>query len=1075
MPTVDRGPNEEKLDSVDNLIISLRAFMTRAPTKSKKAKKGVKAKRSYADPRDRDQEHAPPDDWVLVFDCETRTSPDQRLRFGAYQLRYKGKIWERGAFYEPEILSRDEQRILLRVLNEEIHGPDGERIRLRTRANFVDKIFYDSGYSVGGQIVGFNLPFDLSRLAIRHASARRGMRGGFSLVLSERRPPVAVKHLSQQAALIRITGPQSAKEDETDETDLDAPHEIEKNVEADGGYFVDLKTLAGALTGQSHSLESLSAFLKVPTPKEPSADHGDLLRPEYVHYALRDVQTTWECFDALARKFETFGLKDTGLYDLYSEASLGKAYLKTMNVKPWREVQPYFLPQLMGHILSAYFGGRSEVHIRRQIVPVIHCDFLSMYPTVCTLTGLWEFVRANGITQCDHTAAIRERLAAPREALVERLRHKNGWTDLAALVQVLPHRDLFPVRAQYPESETTNIGLNYLSADEPQWFTLADVLVSKILTGKTPEVLAAIRFTPQEKQQGLMPIEVEGQTIDPATDDFYQRLIIHRNNIKAKLKAADDHDKPALKSAEQGVKILANATSYGIFVELNVEDYRTAKPMIGYGARPRPFKFKSKKYEKPGRYFHPLLATLITGAARLMLALAEHQVVAQDLDWAFCDTDSIAIANTRELPLETFEAKARSVRDWFTDLNPYGEDRSILQLEDVNFPPDKPGDLDALDPPQCIAVSAKRYALFNRHDHTVVIRKASGHGLGHLMAPYDEPQLERRERIERIGVPLWEEDLWKEIIRAALTDTPDQTRFIEMSEIDVPAGSQYAAATPELLRWFDGYNARRPKGERVFPFGFLLSLQAKSRLEMAKDNPEALSNELWRRREPRPAAPYFKRPIDAKDHAFDRERDIKIPASWLKSLGRSLTRYHLHQETKFWGGEYDQRGALRRRHVFALTHQPIGKEADHIEESEFIGEDAGPQEYPLAANNRRRLLALITDIQKRYKISDRILIDRAAVSHHTLLALREGKKIHDGSLVRLVRAAEALDKEAHSASDNSGRWLKILRERRDQAGSRNNLAMQLGVNGPYLGRILRGEKPITADIIGRLKTLVTTR
>lgn len=44
------------------------------------------------------------------------------------------------------------------------------------------------------------------------------------------------------------------------------------------------------------------------------------------------------------------------------------------------------------------------------------------------------------------------------------------------------------------------------------------------------------------------------------------------------------------------------------------------------------------------------------------------------------------------------------------------------------------------------------------------------------MAPYDESPLERRARIERIGVPLWQEDLWKEVIRAAETGTPDQTR-----------------------------------------------------------------------------------------------------------------------------------------------------------------------------------------------------------------------------------------------------------------------------------------------------------
>ena len=66
---------------------------------------------------------------------------------------------------------------------------DGERICLRTRAEFVDEIFYRSAYAVGAQIVGFNLPFDLSRLAIRHASARarRMTKAAFSLdALSEK-------------------------------------------------------------------------------------------------------------------------------------------------------------------------------------------------------------------------------------------------------------------------------------------------------------------------------------------------------------------------------------------------------------------------------------------------------------------------------------------------------------------------------------------------------------------------------------------------------------------------------------------------------------------------------------------------------------------------------------------------------------------------------------------------------------------------------------------------------------------------------------------------------------------------
>src|SRR5208337_4630651 len=86
-----------------------------------------------------------------------------------------------------------------------------------------------------------------------------------------------------------------------------------------------------------------------------------------------------------------------------------------MKIKPWREVQPDFPPELIGAIISAYFGGRAEVHIRRQITPVVHCDFLSMYPTVCTLMRLWLFVRAKGVAYRDDTRSVTGLLARPRD------------------------------------------------------------------------------------------------------------------------------------------------------------------------------------------------------------------------------------------------------------------------------------------------------------------------------------------------------------------------------------------------------------------------------------------------------------------------------------------------------------------------------------------------------------------------------------------------------------------------------------------------------------------------------------
>jgi hypothetical protein len=1071
MSAVDRAPDDDGRDLVDHLIVSLRAYVTRAPTKAKKSKGDEKrgqrpAGKKQFPPR------IPPSDWVLVFDCETRTTPDQRLRFGTYQLRNKGRLFERGALYEPEVLSVEDLALLSQVVAEEAETSDGERVRLLTRDQFVAEVLYGSGRDVGAQIVGFNLPFDISRLAIDHDSARRSMRGGFTFKLSEKegRANVAVKHLSQKAALIRFTGEKPEKaEDEAEEIDPDAPHESEAPADPDRGYFVDVKTLAAALTGSSHSLASLSALLDVPTKKTESEEHGGPLTSEYIRYGLRDVQTTWECFDVLARRFGSFGLDETGPYDLYSEASLGKAYLKTMKIARWRDVQPGFPPQMIGQILSAYYGGRAEVHIRRQIVPVIHCDFLSMYPTVCTLMGLWNFVRARGVIVHEDTDLVRALIETPRDELAERLRHKPIWSELTVLIQVAPSCDLFPVRAKYPDAETANIGLNELSCDDPFWFTLADVLASKVLTGRTPMILKAIRFEPKGKQRGLKPVVVAGETIDPATHDFYRQLIIHRNKLKAAAETASGVTKAALESDQQAIKILANATSYGIFVELNVEDYKTAKIMIANGAEAQALNFRSKSFEKPGQYFHPLLGTLITGAARLMLALAERQVLEQGLDWAFCDTDSIAIANVANFPFEDFKARALRVHEWFEDLNPYGESRSILQLEKVNFPPGRDGDLAALDPPLRFAVSAKRYVLFNREDGQAIIRKASGHGLGHLLAPYDERPTERRERIKRIGVPLWQEDLWKEVIRAADSETPDQTRFLEMKGFEAPAASPYAATTPELLRWFKSYNEQQRPGERIFPFGFLLSLQAKSRLQMAKDEPEALSDELWRRREPRPAAPYFKRATEAAERAFDRERRSQIPVSWLKSHGRSLVRYHLHPESKFRGGEYDQRGALRRRHVIAFAMQAIGKESDDIEENEFIGEDAGPTEHPMAPTSSAKVAAFVAETQQSLGTSDRELLGRAKVSPRSLKRLRAGERVGDDLLHRLASAAERLRLEHGPEREDREKWLRIARELMIKMGGRNKLAAALGVDGSYLGRVVGEKKPMTEELIERLK------
>jgi hypothetical protein len=1029
----------------------------------------VLALRAYAEPVKPGRKPKPPprpmaSDWVLVFDCETKITPDQRLRFGAYQVRYKGRLWERGVFHDADALYPGDLEKLQNFMLAERPGDDGERIFVRTREAFVEEVFYRQAFDVGAQVVGFNLPFDLSRIAVRHVNARGSMKGGFSLILTEdkRRPKVAIKHLSARTSLIRFTGAKTGRRLETMIAEGDRPSS------PDRGYFVDVKTLAATLTSNSHSLESLTSLLGVPAEKRGSDEHDRPLTPEYIRYALNDVQATWECFEVLAARVATFDLPDAGLYELYSEASLGKAYLKAMGIRTWREVQPDFPRPMIGQIMSAYFGGRAEVHIRRQIVEVVHCDFLSMYPTVCTLMGLWDFVIAEGVTWSDATGEVRDLV---NSISTEDLQTKAAWRDLTTLVQVMPDADILAVRARYGEALTPNIGLNYLTSDECLWFTLADVIASKILSGKAPKILQAVRYQAGPRQSGLREITVADKPFKPDQGDFYRDLIDHRTEVKRRVEKAKTPNEESRLDAEQlAIKILANSTSYGIFMELNVEDRAKAAPMHAYGARPAALAFDSVTVEKPGRYFHPLLAALITGAARLMLALAERQVIDQGLDWAFCDTDSIAIANTSGLEREAFVRRALAVQAWFADLNPYREPGHVLKVEDVNFRRAAKGEKPVLEPLYCLAISAKRYVLFNRDSSGEPdIRKASGHGLGHLMDPYQDPSDVTAQYIEDIGAPRWQADVWREIIQATDAGTPNVVPLSHLPGFDEAALSQYAATTPALLSWFEEYNQGRPYVVQVRPFNFMLSLQLQSDIALAAADIDALADR-GKADAPRPAAPYTKSPSQAAATAFDRKTGEPVDPLSLKALARSLVRYHLHSEAKFLGGEDDAAGILQRRHLHALAIQAIGKEADALEERQFLGEGEADITYPLEGSDFARLLSYVWSLKEQLDISDRELCLRAKIGRTTLNRLRKsGGSTEEAT--RLIQAMEALRKERLDAAQIDADILQLANALADDLGGPAALGRRLGMARQYVSRMLKGERPVSAAFIAAVTRL----
>ena len=174
-----------------------------------------------------------------------------------------------------------------------------------------------------------------------------------------------------------------------------------------------------------------------------------------------------------------------------------------------------------------------------------------------------------------------------------------------------------------------------------------------------------------------------------------------------------------------------------------------------------------------------------------------------------------------------------------------------------------------------------------------------------------------------------------------------------------------------------------------------------------------------------------------------------------------------------------------------------GNQHDALEQNEFIGEDAGLIEHPMEGSSVKNTAAFVFATQKQQGISDRTLLARAKVSPHTLTALREGKHHRNGQYpthLRTIRAPAAettqlqrgvlrppnLQRRAHAmppwfeslhgirqtalpiplpSQHHQGLVLEELKRLRDRVGGRNKLAELLGVSGPYLGRVLRGEKP----------------
>jgi hypothetical protein len=407
-------------------------------------------------------------------------------------------------------------------------------------------------------LVGFNLPFDLSRIAGDVAPARGRFAGGFSLGLwfytdksgrkrrHQNRPRIGIKQIDSKRALKGFTG-----QNNPDKSDL-IPEGSETGAPEEGykfrGHFVDLRTLAFALTDQSYSLESACEAFGIEHGKQHTARHGEVME-EYIDYNRRDVLATSELTLKLLEEYEKHGLS-LQVTKAYSPASIGKAYLRKMGIEPILKRQPDFPKQYLGYAQSAFFGGRTSAHIRKVPAPVVYTDFLSMYPTVNGLMRLWRFVIAREIKVVEHCEKEITRFLEEIKNNPACLFDPRTWERLTAFVKVIPDGDILPTRSKYnAASNDWQVAVNYLYAGEHEtnktlWFSLPDVIASVLVTGKIPKIMDAFRIQANGILGGLKATKLYGAIeIDPRKQDFFKRVIEERKRLGFQSNISQDEKK----------------------------------------------------------------------------------------------------------------------------------------------------------------------------------------------------------------------------------------------------------------------------------------------------------------------------------------------------------------------------------------------------------------------------------------------------------------------------------------------------------------------------------------------------
>ena len=553
---------------------------------------------------------------------------------------------------------------------------------------------------------------------------------------------------------------------------------------------------------------------------------------------------------------------------------------------------------LLGRVMAAFYAEKVECRVvGREVEDVAVLDFTSQYPSLFCLLGVERFLTAERFEARDSTVEARAFLD---KVPIDDLLRRQTWEDplMWTLCEVEASDDLLPVRSSYSmRGEAPTIGWNHVTTEEGLTlpYLLPDVIAAKLLGGKAPKIARATTFAPIGKQ-ALEPISILGAEIGPE-DNLIQRLSEARIREKAERREG-------WKARALGLKILVNAASYGVFVEVNVKRHAGEMEICGLDSE-ETFEEDGAKVEEPGELFSPLLGATITSGAHLLLALLDTVAARHGAGVVYCDTDSAFVTPSRTAP---------EIAKEFDTLNPYSLSIPLLKDETEDKAPTEEYPKGSPDShSRFFGLSSKRYCLFvrDRYRRPVVFKKgASDHGLGMYQVP------EERERFAK--------RVWERVIEAVDDPNDDPSEGFE----HLPATAQFALTTPALL-------PRVSKVEGIRPFNFLTVRYL---------DPAALPNG---------AETFELRPfISPKEPAWPALAEEEGAKTW----AHIIDRYARHRDRKYEVGP-DER--IVRRHVLVRKSSLVGlgKEGTKLAARLKFGKTAAA-DPSLFIDWKRRLLAM---------------------------------------------------------------------------------------------------------------------